>query len=479
MRARNDRAYRLRMFVVLAVATTWGHGAGRADDADRIQPYSKNAFYWQYKGQPILLLGGSDEDNPFQWTGKQLTDHLDLLVSVGGNYIRNTMSDRDPGNVYAFASVGEGQYDLDRWNDEYWNRLRFFLDETESRGIIVQLTLWDQHDHSGSRWKVHPWNPDRNVNYDGVPEDREGFYAAVKTDNKTLLAYQSRYIAKLTSVTLEYGHILYNINNESWAGVEWENHWAGFLHRQARECGKQIHVTCMHMRPWITVRQVITHRDLYSFAEISQNNQDSMGARGHAHWENVINWRTKLASRPMPINNEKIYGALDGSNYSAGDGREAVRRLWRNIFAGCASSRFHRPETNWGIGLGETAQIQLQAMTMLLKELDLFSCSPHNDLLTPLDISSEAYCLADIGKQYAVYFPDGRHAIELDPWVFADAMTLRWLDIERREWSDPTVIQVEWDRRPDHGGREWVHKARVRLETPDNRPRVALLTVVE
>jgi hypothetical protein len=28
-------------------------------------------------------------------------------------------------------------------------------------------------------------------------------------------------------------------------------------------------------------------------------------------------------------------------------------------------------------------------------------------------------------------FPDGRHAIELDPWVCADAMTLRWLDIER------------------------------------------------
>jgi len=29
------------------------------NDQDRIQPYSGNRFYWQYKGQPVLLLGGS------------------------------------------------------------------------------------------------------------------------------------------------------------------------------------------------------------------------------------------------------------------------------------------------------------------------------------------------------------------------------------------------------------------------------------
>jgi len=32
-------------------------------DSDRIRPYEKNPRYWQYKGQPVLLLGGSKEDN--------------------------------------------------------------------------------------------------------------------------------------------------------------------------------------------------------------------------------------------------------------------------------------------------------------------------------------------------------------------------------------------------------------------------------
>ena len=57
---------------------------------NRIRPYSKNPFYWQYKGEPVLLLGGSIEDNLFQIS--DIEAHLDLLHAVGGNYVRCTMS---------------------------------------------------------------------------------------------------------------------------------------------------------------------------------------------------------------------------------------------------------------------------------------------------------------------------------------------------------------------------------------------------
>ena len=54
-------------------------------DMNGICPYVRNPFYWQYKGEPIVLIGGSDMDNLFQWTGSKLTDHLDLLIAAGGN----------------------------------------------------------------------------------------------------------------------------------------------------------------------------------------------------------------------------------------------------------------------------------------------------------------------------------------------------------------------------------------------------------
>ena len=66
--------------------------AGPVDKQGRIKPWAKNPRYWQYKGQPVLLLGGSKDDSLFQIP--DLKKHLDLIASVGANYVRNTMSSR-------------------------------------------------------------------------------------------------------------------------------------------------------------------------------------------------------------------------------------------------------------------------------------------------------------------------------------------------------------------------------------------------
>ena len=66
-------------------------GARTMRNERRIQPYAANPRYWQYKGKPVPLLGGSKDDNLFQIP--DLEEHLDELRSVGGNCIRNTMSD--------------------------------------------------------------------------------------------------------------------------------------------------------------------------------------------------------------------------------------------------------------------------------------------------------------------------------------------------------------------------------------------------
>ena len=68
----------------------------QAADVDRLQPYSKNLQYWQYKGKPVFLAGGSKTDHLFLID--DLEEHLDEMQEVGANYVRNTMSDRDPGN---------------------------------------------------------------------------------------------------------------------------------------------------------------------------------------------------------------------------------------------------------------------------------------------------------------------------------------------------------------------------------------------
>lgn len=455
---------------------------GGNDTNSPIRTYPDNPWYWEYHGEPILLRGGSDDDNLYQWTGKTLTDHLDLLASVGGNYVRNTMSCRDRGNVYAFKQTKDGVYDLDQWNEQYWDRLTFFLQETARRGIIVQLTLWDQVDLGRPN---DPWRAENNINYSSVKRGgQEDSYNTVETNNKEVLHYQRKYIDRLLSITLTYDHVLYNVNNESSKGVTWENYWAQHIHRTAENMNRKAYVTTMQFDPANSVRSAMTFRDIYDFVEISQNNQDSRGARGQGHWDNIINWREKLAFHrrgPMPINNVKVYGGLDGINYSAGTETEATNRFWRNIFAGCASSRFHRPALPraWGSGLNDRVQTNLKAMDMFLGKFNIFSASPHNDLLRHIVATApstmEAYVLSDIGRQYAVYFPRGRFMVGLDPWVYVNKVSIRWLNIEKLTWSEPEIIEVQWE-----GSRnDWGHRGEVVLKTPGNESYIALLDVVK
>ena len=141
--------YCLGLITGLAMALSYAGPTAWADEGRSIRPYGNNPWYWEYRGEPVLLIGASDKDNLWQWTGMQLTEHLDLMQSVGGNYVRNMMSDRNEGDLFAAKPLDDGRYDLDQWNDAYWERLRFFLEETHTRQIIAQLTLWDWFDLSG------------------------------------------------------------------------------------------------------------------------------------------------------------------------------------------------------------------------------------------------------------------------------------------------------------------------------------------
>ena len=107
---------------------------------EEIMHNDEHPGYWQYKGESIMLLGGSVEDNLFQL--EDVESHLDLLRSVGGNYVRNTLSCRDSGNVWPFRVNDNGLYDLNTWNEEYWKRLDRFFKATAERDIIVQMEMW-------------------------------------------------------------------------------------------------------------------------------------------------------------------------------------------------------------------------------------------------------------------------------------------------------------------------------------------------
>ncbi|MCB0853621.1 MAG: hypothetical protein KDD63_15455, partial [Bacteroidetes bacterium] len=214
--------------------------------------------YWAYKGKPVLLLGGTVEDNLFQIP--DLEAHVDLLKSVGGNYVRNTMSSRDSGNVWAFYfDEKEGVYDLSKWNDEYWQRFENFLKLTAERDIIVQIEVWATFDFYRDNWTVNPFNPKNNRNYTAertkLPEEVKThptrtdnpFFWSVPSQhhNIPVLQFQQAFVDKLLSHSLKYDHILYCIDNETSVTASWGQFWSEYIRKKGKELGKKVAITEM------------------------------------------------------------------------------------------------------------------------------------------------------------------------------------------------------------------------------------------
>ncbi len=447
-----------------------------------IKVYAENPMYWQYKGKPVLLLGGSSNDNIFQQAFDGLDEELDKLVLHGGNYLRCTMSSRDKDDTYPFYFDEQtGLYDLNKWNDYYWEKFEYFLQATQKRDIIVQIEIWATYDFytrtyhivdGKTAWARNPFNPVNNINYEksnsGLTDIFEStgpmlinsFFNTVMPIPEpfnfeirpVVLAYQYKFVDKLLSISLKYDHILYCIDNETQAETKWSVYWAQYARKMAEEQNTGIEITEMFdpfdptggavegarmqspSTHFFTLRSnvSVTINDPvnFSFIEISNHNAQS----GQVHYETAMYVWNKIQESgiPRPINNVKIYGA-GGATWS-GRPAEGVERFWRNIFAGTASVRFHRPEH--GLGNSETALINIQSMRELTDAMDFFRHKPANHLLSDRK-DNEAYCLASDKQEYSVYFP-GKGDVTMN--VPIGKYEARWLNINSSQWSQPETI---------------------------------------
>ena len=424
-----------------------------AQEPPALRPWPANPWYWSLNGQPVLLLGGSDDDNLFQWTEQKLIAQLDRLAAAGGNYIRNTMSDRriEGFEVYAYARRPDGRYDLGQWNDEYWQRFERLLRETARRNIVVQIEVWDRFDYtdhtSEKHWQAHPYNPANNVNYTAAQSglatryadhpglNRQPFFFTTPNQrhNRTLLAVQQRFVDKLLDHSLGYDHVLYCMDNETNGEEAWSRYWAEYIKEQARRRGQQVQVTEMWGDWRLTGaehRRTFDHPELFDFVEVSQNTHKS----GQRQWDDLAAARAYLSGQPRPMNTVKVYGA-DGSDFGQTD-QKGIERFWIQLFGGSAAVRFHRPDA--GLGLGDTAVASLRAARKLNERVPLWTVQPANDLLAERE-ANEAYLVADGRGSYGLYFP-ASGSVRLDLGATPGQLTVHWIDIKSGEWGEQQAI---------------------------------------
>ena len=458
------------LFLMLSTLINPDKLIAQVSNQNGIEIYTENAHYWQYNGNPVLLIGGSGDDNIFQ--APLVEQEVQLLKSVGGNYLRCAMSARDEGDAKPYLKDENGKYDLEKFNPEYWDRFKHFLEVTAENDIIVQIELWATYDfyQRPEGWDENPFNPLNNSNYSsaqsGLPEKisylawekNNPFFNAVPAldNNQLLLKYQHEFIDKIIELSFPYRHVLYSIDNETNAHPEWGKYWAGYLKIKANNLDKKIYVTEMWDN-WdptngnvdgirelqfdgnhtylerSTPLNTIDHPEIYDFIDISNHN----GQFGQVHYETGLWVRNRVIEKDMvrPINNVKMYGGLRATDWTRGS-QEGIERFWRNIFKGHAAVRFHRPPS--GIGLNHQAQHQIKSARMLTHVVDFFTLEPSNHLLGGRH-DNEAYCLANEKNEYLLYFP-GLGDVSLR--AAEGEYIMMKLDTENATWAYPQTIEL-------------------------------------
>lgn len=430
-------------------------------ESGRIQPYSENPMYWQYMGEPLMLIGGTDSDNIFQL--QYIDEHLDELVAIGGNYVRNTMAWSREEDVWPYQLNDEGLFDLEQFNLEYFDRLERLLKLAYERDIIVQVEIWATWNFymEGSEgypkrgWNLSPFNPLNNVNYTAAesgmptiinyskseyPGEHSFFYTRFEElDLEVVREYQEAFVNKILDITFQYPNVLYCMNNEVNEAHSWGSFWSQFIQNRAADEGVSVQTSDMFDINSLTHprHREILNDPVYTFIDISQNNFHT----GEVHYE-LVRYLYEYSRRgPLkPLNNTKVYGGV--WTYDEGGEDEGVARFMRNLFAGAASMRFHRRESSpytkqrnyYGLGLGGEAKSVIKSTRMLLDEVNPWELSPtYNYVLARY--RNEAYALVNQGDTYLVYFPNGGNA-ELDLRKETGGYHVKWLNVMNSIWID-------------------------------------------
>lgn len=268
-----------------------------------------------------------------------------------------------------------------------------------------------------------------------------------------MLGFQQKFVDRLLSISLGYDHVLYCMDNETNADPEWGLYWANYVREKASEANLEVEVTEAWdsfdptdgavegarvqdpSKHFFTKRSSVSNTldtpDVYSFLEISNHNFQT----GEVHYNTVLYVWNKVQESGIlrPINNVKIYGAEIG--WTAGH-HTGIERFWRNIFAGSAAVRFHRPP--WGLGSSDIALSNVKSMRMLTDSINIFESVPANELLSERS-DNETFCLANKGKEYILYFP-AEGNVSLD--VKSGSYELTWLNIPSSEWQEPITVEM-------------------------------------
>ncbi|MEJ2725429.1 MAG: DUF6298 domain-containing protein, partial [Deltaproteobacteria bacterium] len=196
-------------------------------------------YFTDDTGKAIYLTGSHVWDNLQDWGGKtprfSFTAYLKFLTDSNHNFIRlwkvgeSTKKGAETLIVpmpwerveSRMGNDGQGRFDVTKFNEAYFERLRSRVVEAGRSGIYVSVMLFD----GIFNWATHPFNPANNVN--GIDGKDDAFFTL---ENQNVLEHQKKYVRKIVDTLNDLDNVLYEIGNEIGGhSVAWQYHMIEYI----------------------------------------------------------------------------------------------------------------------------------------------------------------------------------------------------------------------------------------------------------
>jgi hypothetical protein len=408
---------------------------------------SANPRYFEADhGVPILLAGShtwlnmqdsgtTPTPEPFDYVG-----FLDLLTAHGHNFFRlwaweqarwSLSETRDDNwlapNIYertgpGTALDGKPKFDLDRFNQAYFDRMRERVEQAADRGIYVSIMLFNGFSVAKSKpssppqnrnpWHGHPFNALNNINnVNGDPNGNDSGEETHELVVPAITQYQEAYVRKVIDTVNDLDNVLYEISNESHGNSrEWQYRMIRMIHEYETTKPRQHPVG-------MTVEWPDGNND-----ELFASNAEWISPNGDIDARPIADGR-----KVMLVDTDHLCGVCGDRGW-----------VWRSVTAGenpvlmDPYNFLGHPDRLPGIEVNTAALVgarqNLGYAIQITNRMDLARARPSPTL------ASTGYCLADLtslNPSVLVYSPGGGTiTVNLQDVPSAGSFRVEWLNPE-------------------------------------------------
>lgn len=404
--------------------------------AQPIKLNDTNPHYFTYKGNPTVIVTSGEHYGAVLNMDFNYDLYLNTLQSDGLNGTR-LCSGANPEfegwyniseNTWAPASLryacpwkrsstpgyynGGNKFDLTQYDDDYFIRLKDFMDKAQERDIIVELFFFTNV-YTSELWLYNPMKFSNNINGVGNVTN-DGVY---DVNNTGLMNIQKDLVRKIVTELNDYDNLIWELSNEPYISSriskEWEDEIVNVI-VQTEETLPKKHLISQNIRNYSwTITNPNPDVDIFNYHYA----RDRSAYTRNYDINKVLGCNETGFSQDNKQYRQEVYIALtSGAGY------------WNNLdysFTVGDESGLNLPSGN-PAGGNPTLRGQIKLAKDFIESFDFVKMVPNNSYISSVASGIEYFCLIEEGKQYGIFLKGVGSWIQVD--LPKEKYTVEWID---------------------------------------------------